>query len=228
MPDETTEPTTDDAPEAADEATSEEPTDAAAPDATDGGADVADEDGDVADEDGDEAEAEELTEEERAELEERAARKAKADAVIAERRAQAARAAGKDPEADAKAKAKGGKDAKGDAKAAEAPRRTVTSRRVTPKGGAAAKADPKAPAPTSKARDAKKTESVRKTAAAVPVADLPKGPSPWWVPTLMWVLLVAGAVVIMANYALSGASNIRLVIGLGLILGGIITATQYR
>ncbi|MGN6696290.1 MAG: cell division protein CrgA [Aquihabitans sp.] len=129
--------------------------------------------------------------------------KAKADAVVAERKVVA--------------------------------RRTVQSRRVTPKGGpAAAKAakDTKdaAPASTSKARDAKKTASVTKAPAPTPQQVYAKGPSPWWVPAIMFGLLIIGALIIMTNYmgVFGDASNIRLVIGLGFILGGIVTATQYR
>ena len=47
--------------------------------------------------------------------------------------------------------------------------------------------------------------------------------------TLMFGLLIIGALIIMANYMVGdSASNTRLVIGLAFILGGIITATQYR
>ncbi len=129
--------------------------------------------------------------------------KAKADAVIAERKVVA--------------------------------RRTVTSRRVTPKGGpAAAKAKASTDAPpasTSKARDAKKTASVTtKAPVATPQQVYAKGPSPWWVPAIMFGLLILGALIIMTNYmgVFGDASNVRLVIGLGFILGGIVTATQYR
>ena len=128
--------------------------------------------------------------------------KAKADAVVAERKVVA--------------------------------RRTVQSRRVTPKGGPAAKAakDTKADAPvsTSKARDAKKTASVTRAPAATPQQVYAKGPSPWYVPAIMFGLLILGALIIMSNYmgVFGDASNIRLVLGLGFILGGIVTATQYR
>ena len=115
-------------------------------------------------------------------------------------------------------------------------RRTVTSRRVTPKGGAAAAKSSKptkdaAPATTSKARDAKKTESVVSRApVATPQEVYAKGPSPWWVPAIMFGLLIVGALIIMTNYmgVFGDASNVRLVIGLAFILGGIIAATQYR
>ena len=55
-------------------------------------------------------------------------------------------------------------------------------------------------------------------------------PSPWWVPAIMWALLAIGVLVIMLNYmgVFGDPANIRLVIGLACILGGIITATQYR
>ena len=127
---------------------------------------------------------------------ERAARKAKADAVIAKRQATT-------------------------------PRRTVTSRRVTPKPGTATEVTA-----ASKARDAKKTEAVvnRVASSPQPPQVYAKGPSPWWVPAIMFALLILGAALIVANYAgaFGDPSNVRLVLGLGLILGGIITATQYR
>jgi hypothetical protein len=56
-------------------------------------------------------------------------------------------------------------------------------------------------------------------------------PSPIWVPILMFSLLGLGIVTIFLNYTgtLPGApSNVFLLGGLGLILAGIITATQYR
>lgn len=55
--------------------------------------------------------------------------------------------------------------------------------------------------------------------------------SPIWVPILMFTLLGAGALVILLNYLglMPGdTNNWYLLVGLGLILGGIITATQYH
>ncbi|HEX2040743.1 MAG TPA: cell division protein CrgA [Acidimicrobiales bacterium] len=58
--------------------------------------------------------------------------------------------------------------------------------------------------------------------------------SPRWVPVLMLALLVSGMLVIISNYLpdagiLPGdTSNIWLLVGLGLITGGFITATRYR
>ena len=95
---------------------------------------------------------------------------------------------------------------------------------MTPKGGGT-----QAPASGSKARDARKTETVVTRTPPPSQQSYPKGPSPWWVPTLMFGLLIIGALIIMANYMVGdSASNTRLVIGLAFILGGIITATQYR
>lgn len=55
--------------------------------------------------------------------------------------------------------------------------------------------------------------------------------SPRWVPVLMFVLLILGMVIIVANYleVLPGdAKNTYLFLGLGLITAGFITATKYR
>jgi hypothetical protein len=55
--------------------------------------------------------------------------------------------------------------------------------------------------------------------------------SPMWVPILMFGLLGLGLVVIFCDYLgilPGGTSNGYLLVGLGLILAGIITATQYH
>lgn len=55
--------------------------------------------------------------------------------------------------------------------------------------------------------------------------------SPRWVPALMFGLLALGLVVIFLNYLgvlPGGTKNTYLLVGLAAILGGIITATQYR
>lgn len=58
--------------------------------------------------------------------------------------------------------------------------------------------------------------------------------SPRWVPVLMLALLIVGMLIIVSNY-LPGAgflpgdtNNVWLLVGLGLITGGFITATKYR
>jgi hypothetical protein len=86
--------------------------------------------------------------------------------------------------------------------------RTPTGR-VTPKG---------TPAPTTSGRY---TPPVPKTVRA----------SPPWVPVLIGTLLGLGAIVIILDYLgilPGGTSNIYLLIGLALITGGFITATQWH
>ncbi len=55
--------------------------------------------------------------------------------------------------------------------------------------------------------------------------------SPMWVPVLMFGLLILGALMIIFNYmnwVPGGTSNWYLLGGLGLILAGIVTATQFH
>lgn len=65
-----------------------------------------------------------------------------------------------------------------------------------------------------------------------PTSQIAHAPSPMWVPVLMWTFLGTGFLMIILNYAkviLPGAtSGWYLLGGLGLILAGIMTATQYR
>lgn len=64
-----------------------------------------------------------------------------------------------------------------------------------------------------------------------PTAKFEELPSPIWVPILMFSLFALGMITIFLNYVslLPGAtSNWYLLMGLGFILAGIITATQYR
>ncbi|MEO6988626.1 MAG: cell division protein CrgA [Aquihabitans sp.] len=132
---------------------------------------------------------------------------------------------------DTKPKSKGPAAAK-TAPAGNVVRKKVVSKRVTPKGGPVStksgNAKPQSKAAKAKAvADDDEHQSRRYTP---PSSHNDMLPSPWWVPALMFGLLILGAVIIMANYmgAFGDAENIRLVIGLAFILGGIITATQYR
>jgi len=89
---------------------------------------------------------------------------------------------------------------------AKKPRRR--NKRVTEKGGPGA--------------------SNRYTPKAVHYEDMP---SPMWVPVLMFTLWILGMLSIILNYMdllPGGTSNWYLLLGLGFILAGIITATQYR
>ncbi|MGQ0742935.1 MAG: cell division protein CrgA [Acidimicrobiales bacterium] len=95
---------------------------------------------------------------------------------------------------------------------------------MTPKGTIPGKTPGKAPAP---GRDPA-APSARYTP---PVPDY-QAPSPTWVPVLMFSFLGLGMVTIIANYVDllpgDGPSNIYLLVGLGLITAGFITATRYR
>jgi hypothetical protein len=89
----------------------------------------------------------------------------------------------------------------------------VKGGRVTPKGGSSISSRPDA--------SSRYTPPVPKEFKV----------SPPWVPVLMFTLLGLGLAVIFLNYlgVLPGdTKNSYLLVGLGLILGGIMTATQYR
>ncbi len=120
----------------------------------------------------------------------------------------------------------------------EVVRKKVVSKRVTPKGGAqgvsttssGAKKGSTAARTHSAAAEHGDEEDRYSKRYTPPTAKYAPGPSPWWVPAIMFGLLIVGALVIMLNYmsVFGEPANIRLVIGLAFILGGIITATQYR
>jgi hypothetical protein len=100
---------------------------------------------------------------------------------------------------------------------------TGSVRSGNPKVAAAASARKSAGLPTDDA-----PVSTRYTPKVVDKKDLP---SPMWVPVLMFVFFGVGVLAIFLNYTgvLPSAPNTwYLVVGLGAILGGIITATQYR
>ena len=97
------------------------------------------------------------------------------------------------------------------------------SGRVTPKGGA----------PSPGANRGAPTPSARYT----PPIPKEMKVSPWWVPALMGFFLLFGTSVILLNYVdllpswgilPDGTSNVWLLVGLGLILAGIVVATQWH
>ncbi len=97
-------------------------------------------------------------------------------------------------------------------------KRKVPGGRVTPKGGRAPGAGSSAGGPAASTRYTPPVPTSTKV-------------SPTWVPVLMFALLGLGLLVIFCNYlgVLPGdTSNGYLLVGLALILGGIVTATQYR
>lgn len=94
------------------------------------------------------------------------------------------------------------------------PKRKVKGGRVTPKGGGPVAT----PRPEASSR-------------YTPPVPREYKVSPMWVPVLMFTLLGIGVLVIFLNYLgvlPGGTKNSYLLLGLGAILGGIMTATQYR
>jgi len=100
-------------------------------------------------------------------------------------------------------------------------RRVQSGGRVTPKGSPANR--------RSSSGDADSSFASSRYTPPVPGGSHP--PSPTWVPVTMFSLFGLGMATLILNYVslLPGAvSNWYLLVGLVFILGGIITATQYR
>jgi hypothetical protein len=97
-----------------------------------------------------------------------------------------------------------------------AKRRVQGGGRTTPKGGAV--------------RDSKTPMARESSGRYTPPIPHSVKVSPWWVPAIMFALLGVGTLLILLNYssAFWETNNMYLMIGLGLILGGIVTATQYH
>ena len=98
-----------------------------------------------------------------------------------------------------------------------------TSGRVTPKGGHTSHA----------------TGRTTPTASSRYTPPVPKEykVSPWWIPVLVLGLLAIGTLIIILNYVEllptwgflpDGTSNMWLLAGLVMILGGVMTATQWH
>jgi hypothetical protein len=93
------------------------------------------------------------------------------------------------------------------------------TRGPTPRGGAGPKGGAAADAPS------------HASGRYTPPIPREQRVSPTWVPVLMFTLLGLGTAVIILNYLglLPGAqNNLYLLLGLGMITGGFITATQYH
>jgi hypothetical protein len=94
-----------------------------------------------------------------------------------------------------------------------------TTGRVTPKGGGRKPAAPE------------KVDAGVASGRYTPPIPREQKVSPWWVPALMFALLGLGVLVIILNYVglLPGdTKNSYLLLGLALITGGIVTATNYH
>jgi hypothetical protein len=112
----------------------------------------------------------------------------------------------------------------------------VKSKGGKPKGGKAGKpgqADRTGARPGTGRVTPKRSDRSGATSSGRYTPPVPKQQrvSPTWVPVLMFTLLIAGVLVVIANYLslLPGeASNMYLFLGLGFITAGFITATRYR
>ncbi len=125
-----------------------------------------------------------------------------------------------------------------------AKRKVPSGGRVTPKGGPSASTSSSgtsasARSAAAKSASAKSTAAKSQSSRTTPPATSRYTPpipseykvSPRWVPVLMFTFLGAGMLMIFLNYlgvVPGGTSNWYLLGGLGLILAGIITATQYH
>lgn len=110
-----------------------------------------------------------------------------------------------------------------------APPKRKAGGRVTPKGTRPGQL-PTAPAPVAAGEDAPRHASMASSRYTPPIPKTYKE-SPRWVPVLMFALLGIGVVVIILNYLgllPSAPTNWYLLVGLAGILGGIVTATQFR
>lgn len=99
-------------------------------------------------------------------------------------------------------------------------KQTRSTGRVTPKGG-------------KKATVAEQSKGRTREGSGRYTPPIPREQkvSPRWVPALMFFFLLSGAAIILVNYLglLPGdADNRYLLLGLGLITGGFITATRYH
>ena len=92
---------------------------------------------------------------------------------------------------------------------ARPPKRRVSGGRITPKG-------------------TRPTNFGPEQASRTGLEDIP--PSPVWVPVLLFSFFGVGVATIVVNYlgVIWDTSNPVLLLGLGFILAGLITATKYR
>ena len=101
-----------------------------------------------------------------------------------------------------------------------APPKRKTGGRTTPKGSRPG--DRPAPNPESS------SSGVHSSSRYTPPVPKAMRESPPWVPVLMLVLLVLGAVIIMARNLVFDGNNWLTLAGLACILGGLFTATKWR
>jgi len=101
-----------------------------------------------------------------------------------------------------------------------APPKRKTGGRTTPKGTR--------PGERVVANPEENTAGVHSSARYTPPVTREMRESPPWVPVLMLALLILGAAVIIARNLVFSGNNWMTLLGLGMILGGLFTATKWR
>ncbi|MEJ7585406.1 MAG: cell division protein CrgA [Acidimicrobiales bacterium] len=118
------------------------------------------------------------------------------------------------------------------ARKAEADRNAETDRKAAvPKARKKGEAKPDPRAAARSGNPQKAASAAAASSRYTPPIPQSMKVSPWWVPTLMFGFLAIGMLLIFFNYIewpFGDPSNWRLLGGLGAILAGIITATQYH
>lgn len=153
----------------------------------------------------------------------RAATSARMDGVEAPARATSDDPTGR--KARARVAGKATSDDPTGASASRAARAKSVPRPSKRTGGLDAKAARTAAARSGNPKKAAAAAEASRYTAPIPRSQIE---SPAWVGALMFILLGAGMVVIFLTYVAWGGRPLTLGIGLGFILGGILTATQLR
>ena len=105
------------------------------------------------------------------------------------------------------------------------PKRKTGGGRVTPKG---TRPEDRYVSTTSSDQRHGEHHDVAASSRYTPKAQRRQLVPPNWIPVIMVVLLIAGGLMIMARYLFFDSSNIPTLLGLGMILGGLYTATKWR
>ena len=105
------------------------------------------------------------------------------------------------------------------------PKRKTGGGRITPKG---TRPQDRYVATTSNDKHGDVHHDVAASSRYTPKAQRRQLVPPHWIPVIMLVLLIGGGLMIMARYLFFTDSNIPTLLGLGMILGGLYTATKWR
>jgi len=105
------------------------------------------------------------------------------------------------------------------------PKRKTGGGRVTPKG---TRPEDRYVATTINDKRSDEHHDVAASSRYTPKAQRRQLVPPHWIPVIMLVLLIGGGLTIMARYLFFTDSNIPTLLGLGMILGGLYTATKWR